>query len=101
MQGLSVQIRVILDDGQYKWVVSHYNLNIIRLSGDSLEVSDGEVDPPCSLVLHEPNWHNIWLVVGWGIVRRGGGDITEPPDFVMAHGGAIGMAERGGLVANW
>ena len=99
---LPIEIRIVPDNHQDEGVVGHHNLNIVRLSGESLEVSNWEVDPPGSFVPHEPNRHNVCpVVVGWGVVGRGGRDVAEPPDLAMAHGGAIGMAERGRLIVNW
>src|SRR6266404_7310558 len=100
VQSLSIQVWVVLDDGQDKWVVGHYDLDVVGLLGLSLQVSDREVNSSRSFVLYEPNRHNVWLVFGWGVVGRGGGDITESPGLVMVHGGTIGMAERRGLVAD-
>jgi len=42
-----------------------------------------------------PTGTNVWPVFGWGVVGRGGGDVTEPPGLVVVHGGAVGMAEWG------
>src|SRR6266404_5372783 len=101
VERLPVEVQIVLDNCQDEGVVGHHNLNIVRLSGESLEVSNWEVDPPGSFVPHEPNRHNIQLVVGWGVVGGCSGDFSEAPDLAMSHGGAIGMAERGRLVANW
>ncbi len=73
VEGLTVEIGIVLDYGKDERVVGHHNLNIIRLSGDSLEVSDGEVDSPSSLISYEPDQDNVCPVVGWGIVGRGSG----------------------------
>src|SRR6266404_5440522 len=59
VEGLSVQIWTVFDDSQHKGVICHHHLNIVRLVGDSVAVSDGEIDAPDSLIPHEPNWHNI------------------------------------------
>ena len=101
VEGLTIEVRIVLNYSKDKWAVGHHNLYIVRLAGDSLEVSDWEIDPFSSLVPHEPDWDNVCLVVGWGVVGRGGGDFLHSPNLAMAHGGPIGMAERGCLVANW
>src|SRR6266404_3834969 len=95
LEGLPVQIWTVFDNGQYERVVHHYNLNIVRLAGDSLSVSDGEVDVAGSFIPHEPNRHNIWPVVGCGVVGSGCRDFSESPDLAVAHGGAIGVTKRG------
>src|SRR5882762_5568163 len=83
LEGLTVQIRIVPYDGQDKRVVCHHNLNIVRLAGGSLLVSNGEVNLFGSLVPHEPNQHNVWPVAGWGVVGRHGGDIMESPDLTV------------------
>ncbi len=101
MEGLAIKVRVVPDYSQDKRVVGHHNLYIIRLVGDSLEVSDWEVNPSGSLVLHEPDWDNVCPVIGWGVVGRGSGGFSCFPNLAVTHGGPIGMAERGCLIANW
>ena len=100
VQSLAIEVGVVLDDGEDKGVVGHYDLDIVGLLGPSLQVSDREVNSSRSFVPYEPNRHNVRPVFGWGVVGRGGGDVTEPPGLMMVHGGAIGMAKWGGLVAN-
>ena len=78
VEGLAVEVGVVSDYSQDKRVIGHHNLNIVRLSGDSLEVSNWEVNPPGSLILYEPNQDNVCLVIGWGVVRQGGGASCVP-----------------------
>src|SRR6266404_3566552 len=101
VQSLSIQVWVVLDAGEDKWVVGHYDLDVVGLLGMSLQVRDQEVNSSRSFIPYEPNRHNVWPVFGWGVVGRCGWDFTEFPGFVVAHGGPIGVTERGRLVANW
>ncbi len=101
VQGLTVQVQVVLHDGEDEGVISHDDLDVVRLLGPSLQVSDREVNSSRSFVPYEPNRHNVRPVFGWGVVGRHRGDSSELPGLVVVHDGPIGMAERGCLVANW
>src|SRR6266404_8744581 len=100
VQSLSIQVWVVLDAGEDKWVVGHYDLDVVGLLGPSLQVRDREVNSSRSFIPYEPNRHNVWPVLGWGVVGRGGGDVAESPGLVVVHGGAIGVAEWGCLITN-
>src|SRR6266404_9617006 len=100
VQSLPIQVWVVLDDGKDEGVVGHYDLYVVGLLGPSLQVGDREVNSSRSFVPYEPNRHNVWPVLGWGVVGRGGGDVAESPGLVVVHGGAIGVAEWGCLITN-
>jgi len=68
VKGLVIEVGIVPDYGEDEQVISHHNLDIVGLSGDSLEVSDGEIDSSSSLIPHEPNQDNVHPVVGWGVV---------------------------------
>src|SRR6266404_480518 len=101
VQRLSVQVGVVLDNGEDERVVGHYDLYVVGLLGPALEVCDREVNSSRSLVPYEPNRHNVRPVRGWGVVGRGGSDdVPELPGRTVVHGGAISVAERGCLFAD-
>src|SRR6266404_1123315 len=80
VQGLAVEVWVVLDDGKDEWVVGHHDLDIVRLLGPAFEICDREVNSSRSFVPYEPSRHNVRPVFGWGVVGRGGSDgVSELP----------------------
>src|SRR6266404_6232608 len=101
VQSLAVEVWVVLDDGEDKGVVGHYDLDVVGLLGVSLQVRDREVNSSKSFVLYKPRRHNVRPVFGWGVVGQCRGDPSELPGLSVAHGGPIGVTERGRFIANW
>ncbi len=56
MKGLPVYTRVSSDDSQYKRVVNHDDMNVVRVLGDSINVGDGEWDKVESIISYESRW---------------------------------------------
>src|SRR6266404_8586819 len=100
VKSLSIQIRAAFDNGQDEWVIGHGDLDVVGLVDDSSRVGDREVNSAWPCVSYEPGRNNVWPVLGWGVIRRGGGSLTLAPDLVVLHEGSIGIAERGRLVVN-
>jgi len=55
----------------------------------------GKLILPDPLFLYEPSRHNVRPVLGWGVVRRGGGDGSELPGLAWCIVGPSAMAEGG------
>ncbi|SRR6266404_1159986 len=100
VESLTIQIWAALDDCEHEWVVSHGDLDVVWLVNDSLRVGDREVNAAWPCVLYKPGRNNVWPVLGWGIIRRGGGILMPLPDLMVLHECPISMAERGHLVVN-
>jgi len=100
VESLSIEIWATLDDGQDKRVIGHGNLDVVGLVDDSPGVGNREMDSTWPRVSYKPSWNNVWPILRWGVIRRGGGGLSSFPDLVVFHECPIGIAERGHLVVN-
>ena len=56
MEGLSIDVGVPTDDGQYEGVICHDYVNVVGVLGNSIVVCDGEWDEVEPIISYESSW---------------------------------------------
>ncbi len=91
MEGLPINVRVSVNNGQYEGVVRHYYMDVVGVLGDSIDICDREWDEVESIVSYESRWDVRCEDVT-------GGPATTP-NFVWSDRGTISVATKGGFIS--